>query len=893
MDSARQVGPYTVETEIGRGGMGVVYRGRDSRLERPVAIKTLPPSVVADEVLLSRFVREARLLAGLSHPNIATVYGLEQDAAGRYLVMELVDGETLSQRVARGRLTIQDALSVAAQIAAGVEAAHERGIIHRDLKPGNVMVGLDGTVKVLDFGLAQQSGPRNSQPPGGNVAQAVTRPRDDTRDGIAVGTPGYMSPEQARGQEVDRRTDVFALGCVLFECLSGSCPFGERTRADSIAATLDREPEWALLPERTPPRVRDLLEHCLQKDVKRRLRDVGDARLELERAIERREWATTGSMRAARSARRSWKGAAPWGVAAVALAGMAVTGWHAWGPGPESPAPERRSVVRFLVNEPEARDLLAWDVPTVAISDDGSMVAFNPGPARGVFVRRLEDARPVRLDLVEVDAHSLAFSPDGRWLAYTSGFSLFQVPVDGGQRVRLFQGDGIVKGFCWAPGGMIISSGITSGLARLDTKTATLATLTTPDRGSGEVSHRWPDLLPDGRHVLFTIKRSGIETFDEADIALLDMETGQWRVVIEGGTYARYAPTGHIVYARAGGLMAAPFDVASGRITAAPIEVMRGVTTEPGSGAAQFALSRGAGTLVFVPGAANVPRCDLVFIGLDGSETPTTAAPRNYSAAIASPDGRRIAAHAYGATDSVFVYDADRGTTTRVTFDGNASSPFWSRDGRRIAFTSDRAGPSALYVVNADGSGEVERFPSQPGGGVHSFVEFEGQESILSTALDGLWVRPSSGGEPRRIVSTPMPVIDAAVSPDQRWVAYTTFESGQAEVYVRPFPTGEGRWQVSTGGGFHPQWLPDSNGVVYRQDSNPLRVARWSARSPAEARSELFCQHPPNLASLEVLPSANGLVAVRRSLAPTEPWRVEAVLHWLDDLHNRVPTAAR
>ncbi len=905
-----RVGAYAIDAELGRGAMGVVYRARDTRLDRAVAIKALPPEFAADETRLARFEREARLMAGLSHPNIATVYGLEHSDSSRFLVMELVEGETLAARLARSRLPLDEALGIAAQIATGVEAAHERGVVHRDLKPGNVMLQPDGVAKVLDFGLARgapadASKSRLGAPAISDIAA--------TGEGFAVGTPGYMSPEQARGKEVDRRTDIFAFGCLLYECLTGRPAFFGESAADAIAATLEREPDLSLLPERTPRRIWDLLGGCLEKDPKHRLRDIGDARLELERAIERREWTSTGSMRAAPEGRRSWRGAAPWIVAgfAVAAAGAAILG--PWRSGAAVPA-SSRTPLRFTVNEPEVRHRVTADLSSVAISRDGSIVCYGgakPGSTATVmgtsagdwdflYVRRLSETASVPLQFLDdnrgVDP---TFSPDGRWVAFARHSSMFKIPVEGGQPVDLYDGQGLSKGSCWTDRGILVAAKVNGGLSLLPPDGGPLTAVTTPDLARNEVSHRWPDVLPDGRHALMTVKYADTATFDDADIALLDLDAGTWKTIVKGGMFARYAPPmqgaqgGHVVFARAGSLLAVRFDAKTGQISGTPTVMIEGVQTEPGSGAAQFAIARDSGTLVYVPGGSDEPKSELVWIGLDGTTKPTGAPARNYSWAAISPDGTRVVTGVWGASDQLFVYDLARGTSTRLTTKGNSSGAVWMRDSKRIVFTSDREGPMATYLQSADGTGEPERILEGTLGEQAICAAFEGGDAILYQKDRDLWAQPIGKNAPARaLFTTPYTEAHPRISPDQRWIAYTSDETGQDEVYVRSFPSGESRWQVSIGGGSLPWWLPGSDGVVFHTKDD-LVVARAVENDFSRARPERLAAFPAGLRYMEMMPDGSRILGIRNLPSTPGSGRVVAVVNWFTELEARLPRNGR
>jgi serine/threonine-protein kinase len=543
-----RLGHFETVSFIGAGGMGQVYRARDTKLGREVAIKILPEAVAQESARILRFEREAQLLASLNHPNVATLHGLEESAGLHFLVMELVPGETLAERLAAGALGMEDAIDVLRQIAEALEAAHEKGIVHRDLKPGNIKVTPDGKVKVLDFGLAKAFG---VEAPGSDVSQSPTLVRDGTASGVILGTAAYMSPEQARGKALDKRTDIWSFGCVFYECLTGKQAFGGETVSDTLAAILGREPDWQALPERTPSRVRNLLVRCLQKNSLRRLRDIGDARLEIEDSIT--EASSTIPPRPAKRSRAvlvGFAGLVLWTIA-VAFAVWSLT---------RSPAPERRPT-RFVINPPADEVLGSEGDPAVTLTPDGKglvYVAFD-GLHSQLYLRLLDQIEATPIPGSE-GASTAFFSPDGRWVGFYGDAKLKKLPLEGGVPTALCDAP-IPVGASWGSDGTIVfTPGDFSGLFRVSADGGTPEVLTTPDPGKGESSHRWPDALPGGRAILFTIWTDG--TFDNARIGLVSLETGETRVLLEGGSFARYAPSGHIVFARQGALLAGlyPFE---------------------------------------------------------------------------------------------------------------------------------------------------------------------------------------------------------------------------------------------------------------------------------------------------------------------------------------------
>ena len=896
-----RLGPYSIVSPLGTGGMGEVYRARDSRLHRDVAIKVLPDSLALDHERIERFRREARVAASLNHPHIAAIYGFEEEAEHgvHFLVMELVEGITLAERLSRGTLPIDEALRTCAQIAAGLEAAHERGIVHRDLKPANVKVAPDGTVKLLDFGLAKAT----EEPTLGLDPEQTTT--HYTTPGLVLGTAPYMSPEQARGRVVDRRADIWSLGCVLYECLTGKRAFDGETASDVMAKVLEREPDWKALPARTPPRVRDLLERCLEKDPKRRLKDSGDARLELERALEAREWTSSARFPAIRSAASRWRPLVPWAIAGLmtAIAILAIAG--SWNRRPVA-AEQRRSAppLRVAVSDPDVPHRPLTDSSTVAVSPDGLTVAYMGGsPGEGthgkvVYIRRFDEvrARPIEAPAFDSAAENPFFSRDGRAL-YFSNDGLYRFALGGGRPSRVAQVAGIVKGGTAVAGGIVFSPAPSAGLVLAREDGGPLETLTVPDAGAGEVSHRWPSALPDGRRLLFTIKKEGILSFDEAEIALLDIETRSWKTLIRQGSFATYIPSGHIVFARHGALLAVPFDLERGKTLGDPAIVLEGVMTEPGSGAAQYAVAREAGMLVFVPGGPDVPRRDLVWIDRQGRVSPTGAPVLRYDNVALSPDGTRVAATVWGATDAVYVYDFAGRALKRVTREGNCALQSWTTDGRRILFTSDHPGQPGSFLANADGSGDAKRldvdFDSEsfrlavPGGHGNALAYYQ---------KSGWWLVDIDGGTKPRLVagmagesaSTPG---NPALAPDGRWLAYDEPDStGRREVYVRSFSAGDDRWQVSRDGGIAPRWSPRGDELFF-QDGTRMKVVRVSTTGrefSSGPAADLF-ELPPDLEIWGLHPDGTRFLGVRVLEREFKGDRVEAILNWFDQVAARAP----
>ncbi len=634
-----RLGPYEILAPLGAGGMGEVYRARDARLGREVAVKLLPGDLAADPERHARFEREAKVLASLNHPHIAALYGLEHVDGRHALIMELVEGEGLDERIARGAIPVEEAIPIAVQIAEALEAAHEKGIVHRDLKPANVKVRPDGTVKVLDFGLAKAwDEPADTSDP----AHSPTVTGVYTRAGVLLGTVAYMAPEQARGKQVDKRADIWAFGCVLYEMLSGVPAFGGDTVADAIAAIVTRDPDLERLPPDLAAPVVRVLRRCLERDPKRRVRDVGDARLEIEDALRGLPPASVASAEpTTRSQRRGivWL---PW-VLVTALSVAVLWGWRHTGGRPTS---EGRGPVRLAVPLPEGVSL-RYEVDNqqqvVAVAPDGSRLAFvgAQGGTSRLFVRPLEAADAVPLTGTE-NARDPAFSPDGQSIVFVADGKLRRVSLAGGLPEPICA-SGDSRGVAWGPDGTIVfAPTVNSGLMKVAAEGGEPKPLTALSGDGNERSHRWPEILPDGTTVLFTVGSQGkAGDYEDSAIDAVSLSSGRrWRV-FSGASLARYSPSGHLILSRLGTLSMVPFDLATGQVRGAPVPVLEGVGGEPRSGVSYFDLTA-TGSLVFVSGVAGERPRRLV--RMRGGRIEPLGLPAGlYRSVRVSPDGTRIA----------------------------------------------------------------------------------------------------------------------------------------------------------------------------------------------------------------------------------------------------------
>jgi serine/threonine-protein kinase len=774
-----RLGAYEVATLIGVGGMGEVYRATDTNLGRQVAVKVLPDTFAQDPERAARFEREAKTLASLNHPNIAAIYGLERSGGMSALVMELVEGATLADRISQGAMPVDEALTIAKQIAEGLEAAHEQGVIHRDLKPANIKLRPDGTVKILDFGLAKAFTTESAGPSSRSMANSptLTSPVGMTGVGIILGTAAYMAPEQAKGRAVDKRSDVWAFGCVLYEMLTGTRAFDGDDIADALANVLKSEPDWTRLPAGTPPAVQRLLRRCLRKDPKLRVPDISVARFEIEDVLaglgDRPEPAPTPQQRFP-SKRLLAAGAA--GILATAT-GIGST-WLWLRP---DPAPLTQLTIQRPDGAPMGTGSLATDLD---ISPDGRKVVYVVGDSQQArsqfFVQQLDRIEPLALANIGNPLHP-AFSPDGRWIGYfdLQTRSIMKVPAAGGPPTRIAPYSGAPRGLSWGDDDSIVFATLGSGLMRVPAESGTPEPITTP-KGSVEESEHWfPQYLPGARGVLFTTTPSGSATPEAQQTAVLDLRTREYRVIIPGSSSARYVRSGHLVYATGETLRAARFDLERLEVRGEGMPVVERVATKV-SGAASVGVSL-TGTLAYLRGVATVAsERTLAWIDRQGREEPILGVPvRAYVYPRLSPDGIRVALDIRDRENDTWVLDLNRQTPTlqQLTFDpGMNRGVAWSHNGTHIAFSIQRDGTENIYWQSADGTGRPERLT-------------EGKRAQLPTGFthDGkylLFMEPATppydinmvglaDGKIQPLLSSPkFNEMNGEVSPNGRWLAY-------------------------------------------------------------------------------------------------------------------------
>jgi eukaryotic-like serine/threonine-protein kinase len=869
-----RLGPYVMQGLLGAGGMGEVYRATDTRLRRDVAIKIMPAALARDTEWTARFQRESRVLASLNHPHISAIYGVEQEGDTQALVLELVEGPTLADRIRQGPLPVEEALAIARQIAEALEYAHEKGIVHRDLKPANVKLTTRGDVKVLDFGLAKAM---DVSPPGQAFAHLATISSPASRTGVILGTAAYMSPEQARGRGVDRRTDIWALGCVIYELLTGTRAFPGDNVSDLIANVLQAEPDWSALPAATPPRIALLLRRCLVKDPTRRLRDAGDV------AIELSDTDTSGALAAPvhpGPPPRGWRGYVPL-AGALLLGGLIGAGlWDRASNQPQLPVPVTRLAVPigpgFRFSDP------------IALSPDGTMLAFMAvhDGARRIFVRDLNSFDSTPLIGTAPGVNALFFSPDSRWVGFSQDSFVQKVSPGTGAVVRIagLGTECCLYGGAWAEDGTLFYAGPGPAVQRIE-PSGSEPLLLPGSQPDGIVGLQWwPEPLPGGDWLLLT---GYVSSTNEPGIFVRSLTTGETRLLVESGMGGRYVEGGYLVYARAGRLFAVRFDAKGGRVLGSPVPVVDGVFTSMWQFGPPFAVSR-TGTLAYVPGSERTQHSQLAWIDRSGRETVLPAPVRGYRSLNLSPDGGRVAV---GMDDgSVWQYDVAHNVLSRVARPDSPephSVPLWSPDGTRIAFLS--TGDGTIAVQRADGSGTPEplaRFD-------HLGYPLSWRQDTLALVEYGRHVSDRISllrlGQP----PTTVPFVSGkqpSISPNGKWLAYTF---GADEIAIQDLAGSRALVRVSRGGGIEPRWRADGKELFYR------RGGQFFAVTISEQGDGIVAGDPRALFETElntflavnraydVTPDGQRFLVMKRVEPP--PTQINVVLGWLDELRQRVP----
>jgi serine/threonine-protein kinase len=880
------------------GGRGAVYRARDTRLGREVAIKLLSDNVKRDPERLARVEREARLLASLNHPNIAAIHGIEDGDGGPALVMELVEGPTLADRIAKGATPVDETLAIAKQIAAALEAAHERGIIHRDLKPSNIKVRSDGTVKVLDFGLAKAIDPLSSRTT--NQADSPSAMSAMTAAGAIVGTVAYMAPEQARGQMIDARADIWSFGCVLYEMLTGRRAFDGADMSTTLASVLKDDVRWDALTPEVPSSVRRLLRRCLEKDPKRRLSAIADARLELDdAAVDVSDvQVTASSVTGTNGSRRRIVS-----MALATLLGGLVTGGAVFSLTRHSPEPSR--VERFVVSRADAPPELASSTPSVWMSADGTRIVYRTGLANArppLLMRDRSTFEPTVLTGTEGGVNAF-FSPDGKWIGFFDGSdsALKRMPAAGGSAQIICKVDGLSFGASWGDDDQIVFATLNSkGLMRVSATGGEPQVLTRID--TGEAAHFWPETLPGGQGVLFTVWNGSPE---RSSIAVASRSDGHVSTLVVGGTYPRYAYNGYLLFGRAGKLWAARFDPARLVLMGDPTPVVDDVALTP-YGGAHYAIGTN-GSLVYGTGRGRSDARALVWVDRQGRQEPINLPPRPYAAARVSPDGTKLALDIRDEQNDIWVWDLTTETLQNLTLDaGEDRLPVWTPDGSHVAFDSERdGGLRGIFWRRADGSEPVERIDTGTRSQAPTSFSPDGKRLVVLTPLAGTGPIDIGlldlGNPPREtmLVTSSFAKNNGVVSPDGRWLAYESNESGRLEIYVRPFPNvATSRHLVSSGGGSRPLWSKDGRELFYWVDPGtvmtvPVKLgATLSFEKPTVAVKGQYVRPATVTRHYDISGDGKRFLLMKDPDAPgtgkpAQP-EVRLVLHFADELDRLV-----
>jgi eukaryotic-like serine/threonine-protein kinase len=798
----QRIGPYDILDLIGEGGMGQVYRANDTVLNRDVAVKFLPDQFGTDSDRLARFQREAQALAALNHPNIATIHGLEQSDSMRALVMELVEGPTLADRIAQGPIPVEEALNIAKQVAEALEYAHERGIIHRDLKPANIKITPGGQVKILDFGLAKAMG---SDTPAANISNSPTISLAATQAGIILGTAAYMSPEQAKGKPVDRRTDIWAFGVVVYEMMTGRRLFSADDVTETIAQVVMKEPDWNALPVGVPPGIRKLLRLCLEKDVKKRRRDAGDVRIDIEEALrEPKEVAAQPAATLPWRRRLSWIAAGIFVLAIAAMVPVAIIRFRE--------AVTADQSIRFVITAPENATVLG---APPAISPDGKRVAFvvTSGGKTQLWIRPLNSV--IAQPLPGTDNADYPFwSPDSRSIAFADGSKLKKIDISGGPAQTLCDIPAPMRGGAWNNDGVIVFGVAVGGLYRVSSSGGAAVILTTLE--AGETSHRGPSFLPDGHHFLFYENGKRV-------IYISSLDNAKDRKVLRNSlSTGAYATSAYVLFSQEGTLMAQHLDVDQLQLTGDAFPVAEHVGMYNGTSSA-FSVSS-VGTIAYSFGSTAGRQ--LSWLDRAGKVGKKVGPFMTYADIALSPDEKRAAVQLQD--NDLWMVDLIRGIPSRFTFNTVIEDyPVWSPDGSRVLFNFNPSGAVDIYSKAASGAGAEELvFKSSTTKNPWDWSRdgrFILYEDFSPETKSDLWVLPLSGDKkPQLFLRTPFAETMGRFSPDGKWIAYVSDESGYSQVYVQPFPPSGGKWQISTKGGFTPRWRGDGKELFYLSPEREL-----------------------------------------------------------------------
>jgi serine/threonine-protein kinase len=874
---------YKILEKLGEGGMGVVYKALDTKLNRMVALKFLPRKLTVDETEKIRFAQEAQLAATLNHPNVCTIYDIVEHDGEMFIAMEFVDGQTLREK--KGSISFRQATDIGIQIADGLAAAHEKGIVHRDIKPENIMIRKDGIAQIMDFGLAKLRG---------NVSRL-------TKEGSTVGTAGYMSPEQVQGQDADHRSDIFSFGVLLFELFTGQTPFKgvHETALAYEIVNVDAPPMSSVKPEIDPALDAIVLE-CLEKDPNERTQSVKQVSIDLKRFKRESSRSRVSRITAAIPVRKPETGAAPsapdlpprrsyiWpavaGVLAIALIAAVWMLWRA----PVVTLP----TARFRIMLPKDQTINIITHTAIAISPDGSRIVYA---AKGkLYQRRMESFDPEPIAGTD-DGSSPFFSPDGRWVGFFGGGKLKKVAVAGGVPVGLADMSDN-RGGTWTKDGTIIySPSGRGGLFRIRSDGGEPQQLTTVDSAQNERTHRWPQCLPDGKTVLFIIgKMDSPDYYEDAAIASVNLETGARKIIMKGASTVAYLPTGYLVYSHSGILFSAPFDADRLEVTGMSFPVVENIGGDPTTGATDFSFASN-GTLAYIPGLANITNRQLAFIDLNGTVSTLPAPVQQYMEPALSPDGGRVAVViGSGKDEDIWVFDIQTKTMSRLTFGGPNRSPVWSPDGKRIAYSYNQDGDPKLIIRAADGSGTPEEIKVGYGRTYVTCWSRDGATLIFTgIGTGGGWdiaaLRLDGDRKPIPILATKFDEMVGSLSPDGRWLAYLSNETGSSQAYIRPFPEGGGKWQISTERAFQPHWSGDGKTLYYETENVMRAVSISGTESPTIGQRNLVLKEIPQLSlesgvTYDLAPDGQRFLVTKVQEGNEIFQQIAIVLNWFDDI---------
>jgi serine/threonine protein kinase len=881
----KTLGHYQVTNQLGKGGMGEVFQAKDQKLGRDVAIKVLPEEFAEDADRVARFQREAKVLASLNHPNIAAIHGLEESGGTNFLVLELVEGETLADRLKRGPIPVEESLKLASQVAEALEAAHEKGVIHRDLKPSNIKVRQDGKVRVLDFGLAKAFAGEQEV----NLSNSPTLSDAATQQGVILGTAAYMSPEQAKGKTVDKRADIWAFGVMLFEMLTGRQLFTGETVSETLAAVLMREPNFSTLPPNLHPRIRFLLERCLEKEPQNRYHDISDVRVDIQKVLTDPGGVLVQPVTAIEP-RRKLRTILPW-VAVTAILCIIIAGVAVWKLKPSEP----RQVVRLDYELPEGQQFSNLLFPALAASPDGKQIVYST--TKGLYLRSVDELTAKLVAGTEGNTQQPFFSPDGKWIGYFGDQKLKKIAVNGGAPVALCS-VAVPTGASWGADNTIVYGQLLGGIMRISANGGTPESLIK----ATSVTLLLPQILPDRKLILYGAA-AGTSQFS---VMVQSLKSGQPKELF-AGIGARYVPTGHIVYAVGNNLLAVPFDPDRLETAGGAVPIVEGVFR---SAAPQYALSD-SGTLVYIPGATGAAAAGrtLVWVDRSGKEESLEASPNAYGFPKISPDGKRVAlAINTSGNQDIWIWDLDLKNFMRLTFNtGPDMIPLWTRDGKRIAFFSILEGKPGIHWKASDGTGVVEQIGSVPNRyPLPMSWSADGKTLVTQEIYEGskidIGTLSMEADHARKLLlKEEYNESHPHVSPDGRWMAYCSDESGKPEIYVRPFPeVDKGKWQISSSGGNSPLWSPDGRELFYLTGTTTsdaaMRVAVETQPTFKSGKPEVLFRGTyvgfyPSDFPWDIHPDGKRFLMMKEAGAASAeggPRKINIVLNWFEELKQRV-----